>query len=229
MLAQVVRCYVPPLQAGPVVAACISVPATAADLETFTDVLTAATKPRSITLIDSVRAAAIDAGALAGTTLVLDVGAQLTELAVLSEAGVVIARRAEVGTEDLGRPAGPDTIIAVAATILDDMQRHAPERRLGRCAPRWHPSGRRRRAATRSGAGPCRDAGRSRIPVLPATSGGRSRHGSRSAGGAAWPGDIRRRDVTTTACLLRCGTQEPAGRWPSRPGTPARTGWGPVG
>src|SRR5205823_2163190 len=67
------------------------------------------------------------AGERAGSTLLLDVGAHLTELAVLNDGIIVIARRAEVGTEDLGRPAGPDTIIAVAATILDDMRRHAPE------------------------------------------------------------------------------------------------------
>jgi rod shape-determining protein MreB len=81
-------------------------------------------------LIDSVRAAAIGVGMLAGTTLVLDVGAQLTELAVLNEGSIVIATRAEVGIEDLGRPAGPDTIIAVTATILADIQRHTPERIL---------------------------------------------------------------------------------------------------
>jgi rod shape-determining protein MreB and related proteins len=129
MLTRLLRHYVPPLQAHPVVAACIPVLATAADRDTFTEVFKAALNPRSLLLIESVRAAAIGAGALTGASLILDVGAQLTELAVLSDAIIVTARRAEVGIEDLSRPARPDTIVAVAVTILDDMRRHAPEER----------------------------------------------------------------------------------------------------
>ncbi|MFJ6212849.1 rod shape-determining protein [Streptomyces sp. NPDC092296] len=63
-------------------------------------------EPRSVLTIDSVKAAAIgspDQGHGGRSLLVVDVGAQLTEVAVLSDGAVVGARRTDLGTGDLGR------------------------------------------------------------------------------------------------------------------------------
>lgn len=77
--------------------------------------------------VDTVRAAAIGSGAAAGHLLVVDVGAELTEVALLENGHVVTARRAELGTRDLTRGATADL-------IGDNVVRHLDELRTGRHA-----------------------------------------------------------------------------------------------
>ncbi|NJP70062.1 rod shape-determining protein [Streptomyces sp. C1-2] len=60
-------------------------------------------RPRTVLAIDAVRALALAAGAdLSRPLLVVDLGAQLTEVALLHDGVVTAARRIERGTADLG-------------------------------------------------------------------------------------------------------------------------------
>jgi rod shape-determining protein MreB len=60
-------------------------------------------RPRTVLAIDAVRALALAAGAdLSRPLLVVDLGAQLTEAALLHDGVVTAARRIERGTADLG-------------------------------------------------------------------------------------------------------------------------------
>jgi rod shape-determining protein MreB len=59
--------------------------------------------PRTVLTIDSVKAAALGAGAgLTHPLLVVDIGADLTEVGLLVDGGVTQAHRIDVGTSDLG-------------------------------------------------------------------------------------------------------------------------------
>jgi rod shape-determining protein MreB len=73
--------------------------------------------------IDTVRAAAIGAGAGPGTLLVADVGAQLTEVAVLAGGTVTAARRADFGMSDLLGPNSADPIIQTIAELVRGLRR----------------------------------------------------------------------------------------------------------
>ncbi len=62
--------------------------------------------PDTVVTIDSVRAAALGAGVDASEPLlIVDIGAQLTEVALLTDGAVVQARRTELGVDDLGSAA----------------------------------------------------------------------------------------------------------------------------
>ena len=100
LLTRLLHTFPQALPAGPVVVACRPVLATAADQDAIRRVVTAVFAPSRVLLIDTVRAAAIGSGAAAGVLLVVDVGAQLTEVAVLVDGRVAAARRAETGTHD---------------------------------------------------------------------------------------------------------------------------------
>ena len=79
--------------------------------------LLAALGPTSIIVLDSARAAAAYAGPQdGGPLLVVDIGAELTEVTLLVDGMVRDARQAETGLSDLG-PAEPPT--AVVRTALD--------------------------------------------------------------------------------------------------------------
>jgi rod shape-determining protein MreB len=92
--------------------------------------MTAVFTPSRVFLVETVRAAAIGAGAAAGVLLVLDVGSQLTEVALLVDGRVAAARRADLGTDD-GSPGGvPRMIAAVAGRLIADIGSDARTRRL---------------------------------------------------------------------------------------------------
>jgi rod shape-determining protein MreB len=103
--------------AGPVVLACRPVLAASADQDAIRRVVTAVFAPSRVLLIDTVRAAAIGSGAAAGVLLVVDVGARLTEVAVLVDGRVTAARRAETGTHD-GAPGHASRLLAGVVTRL---------------------------------------------------------------------------------------------------------------
>jgi rod shape-determining protein MreB len=103
-------------------------------------------RPRTVLAIDAVRALALAAGAdLSRPLLVVDLGAQLTEAALLHDGVVTAARRIERGTADLGTAdlgAGDDRGLtagrlaalvgeAVAALLRDDPGHRSAEA-LGR-------------------------------------------------------------------------------------------------
>ena len=82
LLTRMVSRYAEPVPAGGMVVACRPVGATEADQAATRLVLEAVFAPARLHFIDTVRAAAIGSGAAAGTLLVADVGAQLTEVAI---------------------------------------------------------------------------------------------------------------------------------------------------
>jgi rod shape-determining protein MreB len=106
MLSELVRRYPQPVVAGGVVVACRPVLAAEADEEVFRHVLDSVFAPSRLLFLDTVCAAAIGSGAAAGSLLLVDVGAELTEVALLDHGRIIAAHRAEVGTRDVPR-AGP--------------------------------------------------------------------------------------------------------------------------
>ena len=119
-----------PLPAGPVVVACRPVLATVADQDAIRRVMTTVFAPCRLLLIDTVRAAAIGSGAAAGVLLVADVGAQLTEVAVLVDGRVVAARQAEMGTHDPTGGSGPRLLAGVVTRLIADIGAHPRLQRL---------------------------------------------------------------------------------------------------
>jgi rod shape-determining protein MreB len=86
--------------------------------------------PSQVLLVDTVRAAAIGSGAAAGVLLVVDVGTQLTEVAVLVDTRAAAARRAETGTQD-GASGGASRLLAgVVARLVADIGGNPRMRRL---------------------------------------------------------------------------------------------------
>jgi len=94
-------------------------------LRTVLDVL----GPGTVVTIESVKAAALGAGAdVTEPLLVVDIGAQLTEVALLTDGAVVEARRTPLGVDDLGRSASAARLVeeigAAALHILNG--EHSP-------------------------------------------------------------------------------------------------------
>lgn len=121
LLEELVRRYSQPVAGADVVVACRPVMATEDDQAVMRRVIDEALAPRRMLFIDTVRAAAIGSGAAAGALLIIDVGAQLTEIALLRQGCVVTARRADVGTRDLNRGAGVEVLADVVARQLDGL------------------------------------------------------------------------------------------------------------
>jgi rod shape-determining protein MreB len=113
--------YAQPVTAD-VVVACQPVGASPSEQAQLRTVIDNAFAPGRTILIDSVRAAAIGAGAAAGTLLIADIGAELTETALLRQGRVVAARRAEFGTRDLGRDADVDLLSDIVVRHLDHLR-----------------------------------------------------------------------------------------------------------
>jgi rod shape-determining protein MreB len=130
LLSRMAHSYSQPLAAGPVVVACRPVLATVADQDAIRRVMTAVFAPSRLLLIDTVRAAAIGSGAAAGVLLVADVGAQLTEVAVLVDGRVVAARQAEMGTHDPTGGSGPRLLAGVVTRLIADIGAHPRLQRL---------------------------------------------------------------------------------------------------
>ncbi|MFC7279166.1 cell shape-determining protein MreB [Paractinoplanes rhizophilus] len=122
VLRQLVARYADPIPAGGVVAACRPVLTSQDDQAAMRRVVEAVFEPARVAFIDTVRAAAIGSGAAAGTLLVADLGAQLTEVALLQHGNVLAARRAEIGTRDLARGATADLIADIVARHVDELR-----------------------------------------------------------------------------------------------------------
>jgi rod shape-determining protein MreB and related proteins len=129
LLTRLAHTYPHSLATGPVVVACRPVLATAAEQDAIRQVVTAAFAPSQVLLINTVRAAAIGSGAATGVLLVVDVGAELTEVAVLVDGRIVAARRAETGTHD--RPPGASRLLAgIVTRLVADIAGNPRMRRL---------------------------------------------------------------------------------------------------
>jgi rod shape-determining protein MreB len=124
LLSHLIRRYPQPVPAGGVVVACRPVLTSEADQDVTRHVLDLVFAPARVLFIDTVRAAAVGSGAAAGTLLIVDVGAELTEVALLTNGRVRAARRAEIGTRDLARGATVDL-------ISDNIVRHVDDLRAG--------------------------------------------------------------------------------------------------
>ncbi|TYC02116.1 cell shape-determining protein MreB [Micromonospora sp. WP24] len=129
-LRRLLREHRTPVPVGALIVACRPVLATTADQEATRRVLTAVFAPSRLLFVDSVRAGAIGAGAVAGTLLLVDIGAQLTEVAVLDEGRVVAARRADIGTRDLNHAATVAMLAEATAGLIRELRRAPAVRRL---------------------------------------------------------------------------------------------------
>lgn len=112
-----------PVPPGGIVVAGRPVLTAAADQHALRAVLHEVLRPARVLFIDNVRAAAIGSGAAAGTLLMADIGAQLSEVALLSNGRTVAARRMEIGTRDLGRGAGLDAVATLIGNLVADLCR----------------------------------------------------------------------------------------------------------
>ncbi|MGN9777681.1 cell shape-determining protein MreB [Micromonospora sp. H33] len=119
-----------PVPVGAVVVACRPVLSSRADQEAMRHVLAAVLAPSRLLFVDTVRAGAIGAGAAAGTLLLADVGAQLSEVAVLEDGRVVAARRAEVGTRDLNHAVTAAMLADTVARLVRELRRDPAVRPL---------------------------------------------------------------------------------------------------
>lgn len=121
------------LPARPLVIACRPVLASA-DAAQIHRVVTEVFAPSRVLLIDTVRAAAIGSGAAAGAVLLADVGAQLTEIALLRGGRVVAARIADMGTHDTATRGGSRLLAGVVARLVTDIAGRARTRRVAAAA-----------------------------------------------------------------------------------------------
>jgi rod shape-determining protein MreB len=75
-------------------------------------------RPRSVLTVPAARAAAVAAGAdLSRPLLVVDIGAQLTEVVLLDDGSVADAHRVDLGTDDLGAATPGDIVDAVTEMV----------------------------------------------------------------------------------------------------------------
>jgi rod shape-determining protein MreB len=125
LLSELAGRYPEPVPGGGVVVVCRPVLSSESDQEETRKVIDAAFAPRRTIFIDTIRAAAIGAGAGAGNLLIADIGAQLTEVALLEDGRIAAARRTDIGTGDLRRGATIELIIDVVARHLDEIRAEA--------------------------------------------------------------------------------------------------------
>jgi rod shape-determining protein MreB len=123
LLARILARYQHPLPAGAVVVACRPVLNTPDDDNRMRDLLSTVFDPSRLLLTSTVRAAAIGAGAAPGPVLIADVGAQLTEVALLASGGLIAARRADVGIRDLIGRTAVDVVVHALAELVQDLRR----------------------------------------------------------------------------------------------------------
>jgi rod shape-determining protein MreB len=134
LLERLVRRYPRPVPAGAVLVACRPVLADADDDLAVRRLLADVFDPSRVLFIDTVRAAAVGAGAGPGVQMVVDVGAQLTEVAILAGAGVTAARRAELGANDFIRPATPEVLVGTIVRLVGELRRDPGSRALASTA-----------------------------------------------------------------------------------------------
>ncbi|MFG1660003.1 rod shape-determining protein [Micromonospora chersina] len=133
-LRRLLRDHRTPVPVGALVVACRPVLATPADQEATRRVLNAVLAPSRLLFVDSVRAGAIGAGAAAGTLLLADIGAQLTEVALLEDGRVVAARRAEVGTRDLNHAVTAAMLAESTTRLIRELRQEPALRPLVRAS-----------------------------------------------------------------------------------------------
>ncbi|MEV8512122.1 rod shape-determining protein [Dactylosporangium sp. NPDC051484] len=133
MLATLFGGYDRPVPSGATVVACRPVRTGENEQQALRQTLNAALAPGRLLFIDSIRAAAIGAGAAPGPLLVVDLGAQVTEAAVLAGGGVLDAARHEVGIDDVTGPGAEATMVAAVVDLLGRLRR-APQHRQAAAA-----------------------------------------------------------------------------------------------
>src|SRR6185436_19643466 len=79
--------------------------------------------PSRVLFIDTVRAAAIGAGAAMGGLLIADIGAELSEVAVLQDGRVAAERRTDLGTRDLKRGTSTEVLAHATTGMIDELRR----------------------------------------------------------------------------------------------------------
>jgi rod shape-determining protein MreB len=121
LLTRLGRIFPHAVPTGPVVVACRPVLATAADQDAIRRAVSTAFNPSRVLLVDTVRAAAIGSGLATGVLLIVDVGAQLTEVAVLVGGRVAAARRAETGTHDRPTGGAPRLLAGIVTRLVADI------------------------------------------------------------------------------------------------------------
>ncbi|BCJ49768.1 hypothetical protein Asp14428_12430 [Actinoplanes sp. NBRC 14428] len=136
LLERLVRQYPQAVPAGGVVVAYRPVLASGAEQEATRRVLDEVLAPSRVLFVETVRAAAIGSGAAAGSLLVVDVGAGLTEVALLRDGRVVAARRSDLGTRDLARGATVELISDNVVRHLDDLRAGGDRAELRRAMAR---------------------------------------------------------------------------------------------
>jgi rod shape-determining protein MreB len=133
-LARLLHSWHPPLPAGAVVVACLPVLATEDDEAVARQLLTEVFDPSRVSFIDTVWAAATEAADRPGGLLVADVGAQLTEVALLARGGVVAARRVDLGLSDLARSSRSDPVMHTIVELVRSLRRDPRYRKLSATA-----------------------------------------------------------------------------------------------
>ncbi|MFG2045040.1 rod shape-determining protein [Dactylosporangium sp. NPDC048998] len=128
MLAGLFGGYDRPVPPGATVVACRPVHTNGSDEHALRQTLADVLAPGRLLFIDSIRAAAIGAGAAPGPLLVVDLGAQVTEAAVLAGGGVVDAARHEVGLDDVTGPDTEETVVAAVVDLLGRLRRERQHR-----------------------------------------------------------------------------------------------------
>ncbi|WP_158647123.1 rod shape-determining protein [Actinoplanes sp. ATCC 53533] len=122
VLAGLIRRYRDPIPAGPVVVVCRPVLATATEQDVLRQVAAAVFAPSRVVFIDTIRAAAIGAGAGAGSLIIADIGAEIIEVAALRHGRVLAARRTDIGTRDLKRGAPTDVLAHSTTRMIDELR-----------------------------------------------------------------------------------------------------------
>jgi rod shape-determining protein MreB len=123
VLGELAGTYRDPIPAGPVVMACRPVTATMAEQYVMRRIVEEVFAPSRMLFVDTVRAVALGAGAAAGPVLVVDIGVELTEVALLDDGRVRAARRGELGTRDLRRGSSVELAAGAITSLLDDVRR----------------------------------------------------------------------------------------------------------
>jgi rod shape-determining protein MreB len=122
VLSQLIRQYRDPIPAGPVAVVCRPVQTTATEQHALGQVVEAVFAPSRVLFVDSVRAAAVGAGAATGGLLVADIGAEISEAAVLRDGRVTAARRTDIGTRDLRHGAPVEMLSHAAARMIRELR-----------------------------------------------------------------------------------------------------------
>jgi rod shape-determining protein MreB len=122
LLTQLIREYRDPIAAGSVVVVCRPVLATMAEQYALRQVAAAVFAPSRLLFMDTVRAAAIGAGAATGSLLISDVGAELSEVAALQDGRVTAARRTDIGTRDLKRGAPTEALAHAITRMVNELR-----------------------------------------------------------------------------------------------------------